>query len=162
MKTHEFLTLLNENKDKSLLFEYMPGLLIGANYHITEIKNITIDSVDCGAGTDFWKETIIQIYESPEEIGKTEYMTSDKALAILNRVDKIKPMEKEVEVKFEYSNSNFHTAQLFVNDYKIKGTNLILNLGIEKTDCKAKETCGIPDAVEASTNKSCAPGSGCC
>jgi len=162
MTTHEFLNLLNENKDKSLLFEYMPGLFIGANYHITEIKNMTIDSVDCGAGTDFWKETIIQIYESPEEIGKTEFMTSEKALAILNRVDKIKPMEKDVEVKFEYSNSNFHTAQLFVNDHDIKGTKLIFNLGVEKTDCKAKETCGIPVTAEASANESCAPGSGCC
>ena len=100
MKTNEFLALLKENSDKSLVFEYAPGLLVGANYHITEVKNITIDSVDCGAGTDFWKETIIQLWESPQEIGKRDYMSAYKALAILNKVDKIKPMEKDVEVKF--------------------------------------------------------------
>ncbi len=66
MKTHEFLSLLKGNKNKNLLFEYKTGSLIGANYHITEVKNVTVDAVDCGAGTDFWKETIIQLWESPE------------------------------------------------------------------------------------------------
>lgn len=162
MKTNEFLSLLKEHANKSLLFEYKPGQLVGANYHITEIKNITVDSVDCGAGTDFWKETIIQLWESPEELDKRDYMSADKALAILNRVDRIKPMEKEVEVKFEYSNSQFHTAQLFVNDFEINTNQLILKLGVEQTDCKAKDECGIPVEVGAQTENSCAPGSGCC
>ncbi|MEH6513712.1 DUF6428 family protein [Maribacter arcticus] len=161
MKTNEFLALLNENLEKSLMFEYAPGLLVGANYHITEVKNITIDSVDCGAGTDFWKETIIQLWESPEELGKRDYMVVEKALSILNRVDKIKPMEKDVEVKFEYSNALFHTAQLFVLSYQIKDNNLLLHLGVEKTDCKAKETCGVSENEEV-MESSCAPGSGCC
>ncbi len=161
MKTFEFLSLLKENSNKALLFEYMPGHLVGANYHITEIKNITIDSVDCGAGTDFWKETVIQLWESPEEKDTRTYMTAFKALGILNKVDGIKPMEKEVEVKFEYSNAHFHTAQLFVLDFEITQDRLILKLGVEKTDCKAKETCGVPVAAELQAT-SCAPGSGCC
>ncbi|WP_027065174.1 DUF6428 family protein [Maribacter sp. Hel_I_7] len=162
MKTNEFLTLLKENTDKSLVFEYAPGQLVGANYHITEVKNITVDSVDCGAGTDFWKETIIQLWESPQELGKRDYMTAYKAMGILNKVDKIKPMEKDVEVKFEYSNSVFHTAQLFVLSHQIKDNQILMHLGIEKTDCKAKETCGIPEITEQVAETSCAPGSGCC
>ena len=162
MKTHEFLSLLQENPNKNLLFEYKPGELVAANYHITEVKNITIDSVDCGAGTDFWKETIIQLWESPKEKGKRDYMSAYKALGILNKVDKLKPMEKDVEVKFEYSNPNFHTAQLFVNAHQVAGENLVFHLGVEKTDCKAKETCGVPVEAVADTATSCAPGSGCC
>ncbi|MGB3150483.1 MAG: DUF6428 family protein [Maribacter sp.] len=162
MKTHKFLSLLEENPNKNLLFEYKPGALVGTNYHITEVKNITIDAVDCGAGTDFWKETIIQLWESPEEKGKRDYMTANKALSILNKVDKIKPMEKDVEVKFEYSNANFHTAQLFVNAHQIAGGNLVFHLGVEQTDCKAKETCGVPMATSAEEATNCAPGSGCC
>lgn len=162
MKTNEFLTLLKENTDKSLVFEYAPGQLVGANYHITEVKNITVDSVDCGAGTDFWKETIIQLWESPQELGKRDYMTAYKAMGILNKVDKIKPMEKDVEVKFEFSNSVFHTAQLFVLSHQIKDNQILMHLGIEKTDCKAKETCGISETTEQVAETSCAPGSGCC
>jgi len=162
MKTNEFLSLLKEHAAKSLLFEYRPGQLVGANYHITEVKNITIDSVDCGAGTDFWKETIIQLWESPTEIDKRDFMLSEKALAILNRVDSIKPMEKEVEVKFEYSNANFHTAQLFVNGHEVLEEKLVFKLGVERTDCKAKDECGVPVEVGSQEVNSCAPGSGCC
>lgn len=161
MKTNEFLSILKNNPNKSLLFEYKPGAFVGANYHITEVKNVTVDAVDCGANTDFWKETIIQLYEKAEEKDNRTYMSSYKALSILNKVDKIKPMERDVEVKFEYSNANFHTAQLYVNSYQVTGENLVFQLGIAPTDCKAKETCGIEEPAKA-TAEACAPGSGCC
>ena len=162
MKTSIFLELLNNHKDKSLLFEYQPGAFVGANYHITEVKNTTIDSVDCGAGVDFWKETIIQFWESPEEKDKTSFMSAFKALGILNKVNSIKPMVKDAEVKFEYSNANFHTAQLFVDDYTWNGNKIIFKLITKKTDCKAKESCGVPEAAQVTASSSCAPGSGCC
>jgi hypothetical protein len=162
MKTSEFLSLLKQHQNKSLLFEYAPNKLVGANYHITEVKNITIDSVDCGAGTDFWKETIVQLWESPKEKDKTEFMSTYKALGILNKVDKIKPMVKDTEIKFEYSNDQFHTAQLFVEDYDLSDSELTIKLSVEKTDCKAKETCGVPVEAEAEKEACCAPGSGCC
>ncbi len=64
MKTDEFLSLLKEHPYKNLRFEYALGKQVGANYHITEIKNVTIDSVDCGGESDFWKETIAALGKS--------------------------------------------------------------------------------------------------
>lgn len=162
MKTQDFLNLLAEHNSKALLFEYAPGNYVGANYHITEIKNIVVESVDCGAGTDSWNETVIQLWESPEELGKTEFMTAYKALAILKKVDSIRTMDRDAEVKFEYGNTNFHTAQLFVGDVLWDNDKFVVKLAVEKTDCKAKETCGIPVTVETTSGTSCAPGSGCC
>lgn len=162
MKTKELLSLLHENPNKSLLFEYKNGHLVGANYHITEVKNITIDAVDCGANTDFWKETIVQLWESPKERTNRKYMTAHKALSILNKVDRMKPMEKEVEVKFEYGNPNFHTSQLFVNDFVLEENNLIMKLGVEKTDCKAKDNCGVPVDKVKQEEACCSPSGGCC
>ncbi|MFC4635235.1 DUF6428 family protein [Dokdonia ponticola] len=163
MKTHQFIDLLKAHQGKSLLFEYAPNLLVGANYHITEVKHVTIDSVDCGAGVDAWKETIIQLWEDPRELGKTEFMSAYKAMAILSRVGKMKPYVMDAEVRIEYSNANFHTAQLYVNDYEIRGNNLLFKLAGQPTDCKAKETCGItePAAVTAQAGE-CTPGGGCC
>lgn len=161
MKTQELFSILETNKNKALLFEYAEGVFVGANYHITEVKHITVDAVDCGAQSDSWKETIIQLWESPSEIGKTEYMSVLKALGILNKVGQIKPYVLNAEIKFEYSNSMFHTAQLFVNDFEIRGNNLIFKLAVEKTDCKAKELCGVVEETLDNTS-SCAPGSGCC
>lgn len=165
MKTQELFNVLEQHLEKSLLFAYAPNQLVGANYHITEVKHLSIDSVDCGAQTDAWKETIIQLWESPNELDKTEYMTVFKALAILKKVGKIKPYVLDAEVKFEYSNAIFHTAQLFVNDYEINNNRLIIKLAIKKTDCKAKELCGVPETLEPvniSDEPCCSPDGNCC
>lgn len=162
MKTQEFLSLLESHKDKALLFEYAPGKFVGANYHITEVKHVKIDSVDCGSGTDAWNETIVQLWESPSEKGKRDYMSTFKALGILKKVGQMKPYDMDAEIKFEYSNEAFHTAQLFLNDYTISNNQLILNLGVQQTDCKAKETCGVPEPAMAEAEGCCTPGIGCC
>ncbi len=169
MKTQDLFSILDTNRDKTLLFEYTDGAFVGANYHITEVKHITIDSVDCGAQTDSWNETIIQLWESPTEKNKTEYMSVLKALGILNKVGRMKSFVLDSEVKFEYSNATFHTAQLFVNDFEIQGNNLIFKLAVEKTNCKAKELCGVPEkGVEVveklvtNAEACCSPNSGCC
>ena len=162
MKTKDFFSLLETHKDKSLLFEYSKNALVGANYHITEIKHIKIDSVDCGSGTDSWNETIVQLWESPSEKDKLEYMSTYKALGILKKVGKMKPYDLDAEIKFEYSNDNFHTAQLFVEDYQLTGSKLTISLAVQKTNCKAKETCGVPEPALAEAEACCTPGSGCC
>ena len=162
MKTQEFLSLLESHKDKALLFEYAPEKFVGANYHITEVKHVKIDSVDCGSGTDAWNERIIQLWESPNEKGKRDYMSTFKALGILKKVGQMKPYDMDAEIKFEYSNDTFHTAQLFLNDYSISEKQVILKLGVQQTDCKAKETCGVPEPAMAEAEGCCTPGSGCC
>lgn len=162
MKTSEFLELLASHQDKSLLFEYTPGKFVGANYHITEVKHISIDSVNCGGGTEDWNETIIQLWESPVEKEKAAYMTTYKALSILKKVGRTQAYKPDAKLKFEYGNQTFHTAQLPVSDLELNGKQLIVKLAIEKTDCKAKEACGIPETIVAEQEACCAPGSGCC
>ncbi|MFD2726132.1 DUF6428 family protein [Hyunsoonleella rubra] len=169
MKTQELFSVLEANKDKALLFEYAPQEFVGANYHITEVKHMKIDAVDCGARSDSWNETIIQLWESPKEKDKTEFMSVLKALGILNKVAKMKPYDLNSEVKFEYSNETFHTAQLFVNDFEIQGHHLIFKLAVQKTDCKAKTLCGVAEkavevteTVKEKTEACCTPDSGCC
>lgn len=164
MKTEEFLDLLETHPDKRLLFEYQPGRFVNKNYHITEVKNTRIESVDCGAHTDAWNETIIQLWESPKENEERDYLSSYKALGILKKVDKMRPMDREATVKFEYSNPGFHTAQLEVTGYDVRDGKLILVLHSQPTDCKAKEDCGVeePAIVQATAEPCCDPQSGCC
>ena len=164
MKTKELLDLLNAHTDKRLLFEYRPGQFVNRKYHITEVKNIKVESVDCGARSDAWNETIIQLWESASENEERNYMSIYKALGILNKVDKMRPMDREAVVKFEYSNDSFHTAQLDVSRYTIEDNKLILMLHAQPTDCKAKEECGVPVEVEMAQAEEpcCDPKSGCC
>ena len=165
MKTLELFNLLKEHQDKALLFEYAPNLFVGANYHITEIKHTSIDAVDCGGKTDDWKETIIQLWESPSELNKRDYMEVNKAIEIFERVGNMKPYFLEAEVKFEYSNATFHTAQLFVNDFELQVNNFIIKLAIDKTDCKAKSICCVPEELETVSENNepcCSPTGNCC
>lgn len=67
MTTQDFFTTIEEHMENYLLFEYAFDKFINANYHFTEVKRVNIDSVDCGSQTDSWKETIIQLWESPLE-----------------------------------------------------------------------------------------------
>ncbi|MDX1314815.1 MAG: DUF6428 family protein [Eudoraea sp.] len=162
MKTREFIELLEQHPGKSLLFEYRHGETVAPNYHITEIKNVSIDAVDCGAGSDFWKETVIQLWESPVEKETRSYMSAYKAMSIINRVDKIKPLQKDAVIKFEYGNDSFHTAQLPVMGVEIGERQLRIKLVPDITDCKAKSDCGIPEEAVAVSSSQCTPGGGCC
>ncbi|MFK7782868.1 DUF6428 family protein [Psychroserpens sp.] len=163
MKTQDFFNILETHQDKTLQFEYTPNNFVSANYHITEVKHISVDSVDCGSQSDQWNETIVQLWESPTEVFKTKHMSVLKALGILNKVGQMKAYDMASELKFEYSNTTFHTAQLFVNDFVIQDNNLIFKLAVEKTACKAEELCGVPKTMVAENQESsCTPDGGCC
>jgi hypothetical protein len=162
MKTSEFLSLLNEHQNRRLIFEYKPGQLVNKNYHVTEVKNIKVESVDCGARTDSWNETVIQLWESTEENKDRDHLSIYKVLGILNKVDRMRPMDRDAVVKFEYSNDNFHTSQLDVTGFDLKDGKLKIALYSQPTDCKAKEDCGVPEEVTATSSSCCEPESGCC
>ena len=163
MKTQEFLNVLKENSSKALLFEYNEGQFVDTNYHITEVKNTVIHSVDCGGRADQWNETIIQLWESPEEKGKIGYLKVQKALEIFDRVHNIHPLDGAAIVKFEYSNENFHKAHLEIHNIELTSSKVIVKLFVTETDCKAKDVCGVPETVLVNEQQnSCAPGSGCC
>lgn len=162
MKTSEFLELLRTHSSKALLFEYAPGKRIGANYHITEVKNLQIESVDCGGQVDAWPETIVQLWENPAESGKQSYLSAFKAKAILDRVHSIKPMDRDAVLRFEYGNPSFHTAQLYVKSTQTEGNALVISLHSSPTLCKAEEACGVTKTTEPALSGCCDQSSGCC
>ena len=162
MKTKEFLNALRDNQHLDLVFSYNNGHEISPGYHITEVKNILIDSVDCGGKTDQWRETVIQLWESPNQKEKEAPMTGLKALGILNKVDRLRPMDLEAELKFEYGNQRFHTAHLAVANLEQKDRKLIVSLREVPADCKAKSECGVPEPAAVAADACCDPGSGCC
>jgi hypothetical protein len=163
MKTQEFLKLLKENNQKSLIFEYQENKFAGTNYHLTEVKNVTFETIDCGGKVNDWKETHIQLWESPSEVGKEYYITTDKALAIFDRVNAIRPIRLETEAKIEFGNDEFHTSILSIDSIVSDEHKVKVKLFTDKTQCKAQELCGVlVEETSEATSESCAPGSGCC
>lgn len=74
-------------------FEYQQGQKVDASFHITEIKQASIVSVDCGGQMNSWTEVIVQLWEPPVKEAERP-MTVSKALQIVNLVEKIPAAEK--------------------------------------------------------------------
>ena len=85
---------------------------------MTEIKNVTYDTVDCGGMLNEWKETIVQIWENTTPDGN--YVDTTKALEIAMKVDSVRPIVKDTEVKFEYGNSLLYLKNIGIDNYKEK------------------------------------------
>lgn len=166
METQQFISLLENHPGRQLRFEYLPGRQVRTDYHITEVKNVQIDATDCGGRSDSWKETIIQLWESPGIEHQGPSLDTRKALAILRRVEAVQPMQPATELKFEYGNPGFHTGQLQVQGYRVSDGHLILEIRPGQTQCKARDLSGIPQAHATSeVNREQAPstpGSSCC
>ncbi len=158
MKVKEFIKVLEQNTGKELLFAYTRDQFAGANYHLTEVKNVTFDTTDCGGKTNYWEETHFQLWESPKELGKRSYMTTDKILAILRRVDGIKPIRQETELKIEYGNVDFPTSVMPVDKIDKDERRVYVNLFSEATRCKANDVCELT-ALEVQGEKEAAA---CC
>jgi hypothetical protein len=163
MNLNEFKTLLDEHTGKTLTFKYTKGGYVDPDFHITEIKKCAIEAVNCGGGTEYWDETIIQLYENPYATEMGDPMTTKKALEIIQRVEKERPLIHDSLLRFEYGNQKFHTCIQSVSAVTSDASKLVVSLGEVKADCKDKEACGIsvtPDRVQEKVK--CAPGSGCC
>lgn len=165
MIVNEFIKILEENLEKELLFEYDTNKFAGTNYHLTEVKNVAFNTVDCGGNPNQWKETHLQLWESPNEIGKEDYLTVDKALSILNKVNGIQALWLDTELKVEFGNENIATSVMKIDSVKLKNTRIIVQLFTEKTLCKSPGVCNVEinsskpeketESTCCSTNTSC-------
>lgn len=176
-----FKEQLLQNPELDLQFQYAGDKWVDASYHITEIKQAPIVSVDCGGVMNSWTEIIVQLWEP---IGERQLraMKVKKALSIIEVVEKVLPLNPLGTVKIEFGNSEFDTRQMFPNDIIIDGENLIVDLRPDAVQCKAIErggSCGTTASGEecctpaaekpkiklknlATATSCCEPGSGCC
>lgn len=159
MKTDKFLELLEQNPEKALLFEYQIGQFVPKAYHITEIKNVSIESVDCGGRPHSEQQTIVQLWHNGKESG--EFMPARKAMKIFDVVDKIKPITRDTEIYFEYGNERLNTSNYKIQRVLEEDEKITFQLFVEPTACKPKL-----EISEVASFKNlplaCQPGSGCC
>lgn len=177
-----FKAELQQYPELALQFRYASDQFVKASYHITEIKQAPIVSVDCGGVMNAWTEIIVQLWE-PEVQEEGRAMQVKKALSIINLVESKLPLNPHAIVKIEFGNSAFDTRQMFPGEFKVDGENLILDLTPDATQCKAigrggscgttatgEECCGPVqpekkkvELVNLAVNETnCKPGSGCC
>jgi hypothetical protein len=165
-----FKDKLIQNPQLDLQFQYATNKWVSSSYHITEIKQAPITSVDCGGVKNEWTEIIVQLME-PATQQQLRAMKVHKALSIIDVVEKVLPLDVNGTVKIEFGNSQFETRQLYPNEFITDGENLVIDLRPDTVQCKAIErggSCGTPvkQKVEltnlAAKEACCTPGGGCC
>ncbi|HWW39737.1 DUF6428 family protein, partial [Pedobacter sp.] len=145
-----FKETLEQHPDLTLQFQYAEDKWVDASYHITEIKQAPIVSVDCGGVMNSWTEIIVQLWE-PEGEEQDRAMKVSKALSVVNLVEKSLPLNPLGTVKIEFGNSQFDTRQMFPNGFLVSGENLIIDLRPDAVECKAigrGGSCGTTDTGE--------------
>jgi hypothetical protein len=151
----KFKNTLLQHPELDLQFQYAGGKLVDAAYHITEIKQVPITSVDCGGVMNAWTEIIVQLWV-PEDRQQLRSMKVKKALSIVEIVEKMLPLDPNGTVKIEFGNSEFDTRQMFPNEMIVDGKNLVIDLRPDAVQCKAISRggrCGTSDKGE----ECCAP-----
>lgn len=170
MNWQTFKQTLERHPEQLLQFQYADGKFVDASFHITEIKQAPITSVDCGGVMNQWTEIIVQLYEPTAE-PQDRSMKVEKALSIINLVEKLLPLDSLATVKIEFGNSTFDTRQMLPNQITTQGENLVIDLRADTVQCKALDrgaSCG-PTEVQPkiqlqnlAANTTCTPGGGCC
>ena len=139
MKTQEFLQSLKDNSGSGLTFEYAPGKFISETYHITEVKNVSIDSVDCGGNPDSYKQTIVQLWVPSAEKPRKPW-TAEKALSILKKVDKMTTIQGDTEIFFEFGNDEIRTSNFSIENIELTDNRINVQLFVKPTVCKPRLT----------------------
>ncbi|TGL05074.1 DUF6428 family protein [Leptospira levettii] len=142
MTWHNFKKNLDLYPDLQLTFLYQNQERIYPNYHITEFKLATIESVDCGGKYDTWKEIILQVLEPKEKV-ETELMNLKKVNSIFTKVSNLISIPDDAILRIEFGNSKSVMRQYFVFNLQIVGSELVMELVDGQTECKANESCGL-------------------
>ncbi|WP_238989283.1 DUF6428 family protein [Mucilaginibacter terrigena] len=181
LKWIDFKQQLQANPDLILQFQYAQNQWVDAAYHITEVKQAPITSVDCGGVLNSWTEVIVQLYE-PQGEQQERAMQVSKALSIIHVVEKALPLNPDGIVKIEFGNTRFDTRQMLPKALIIDADNLVVDLRADTVQCKAVErggNCGPDEKGDEccspvtetkpliqlqnlTADACCTPGSGCC
>ena len=164
MNWNTFKHHLTEHPLLQLEFNYDGSSLAKPGFHITEIKQAQITSVDCGGRLDAWPEIIIQLWE-PGSQGQDEPFEVQKALKIIQIVEDKMPLTPSAPVKIEYGNPSFGTRQMPVSDIIAVGNQLQIHVEVDTTQCKANDVCGKPKIKLSELTPAancCSAESGCC
>lgn len=155
MKLDDFVQALSTVD--ALVFVLPNGVNVPPYFHITEVGAVTRQYVDCG-GTKRQEVSVnFQVYTSTDYDHRL--MPSKLARIVKTSTELLALPNAEIEVEYQGQT---------IEKYGLEFSQGQFHLMPRKTDCLAKEVCGIPvDAkpevlATVSPASCCTPGSGCC
>jgi hypothetical protein len=152
--------LKNQLKNTDQLdFVLQNGQKIPPHFHITEVGMTTKQFTDCGNTFRTSKTATFQLWTS---IDLDHRLDPKKVLAIINSTEKMfAGADLDIEIEYQQETVGKFGLDFINNQFVLTNT---------KTDCLAKENCGIPvekqriklSDIQEKVTSCCTPESGCC
>lgn len=135
------------------------GQQVPVHFHVTEIGAVTRHFIDCGGTERIEKKVNFQLWEADDFDHR---LAPQKLIRIIELAEE-KLGLGNLDVEVEYQGDTIGKYQLGFD-----GVHFLLES--TKTDCLAKDKCGIPEEkprirmsdLSSGTGSSCTPGGGCC
>lgn len=169
MKTSSFLATLRLHPTLPLVFR-AGGDVIPPGYHLTEVKRVAYETMDCGAMLHRWAETQFELWAPVMErvVSGGRRMAAEKFLGIVARVEAALPLDGDAVARIHASFKGQPAALYDVDAVSVHDGQLQVELSPDRTRCKALERrvaavtggcCGA-EAEDANTTGASACGCG--
>jgi hypothetical protein len=156
MKLSQFKSQLAQTENLSFVLQN--GTQVPAHFHITEVGLTTKQFTDCGNTFRIQKTATFQLWTSVDFHHRLE---PQKVLKIIESTESMFAGE-DLDIEIEYQQETIGKFGLSFENNQFVLTNT-------KTDCLAKDNCGIPQKVKVSLSQlqataasCCEPNSNCC
>ena len=151
---------------KPLRFTVNGQQFVPNDFHVTEIKKVSVKSLDCGGGASAWEELVIQLW-SPRGDDAPAPMTAEKFSNILAKADALPLLDGE-HVRFEYAPLRQPAVQYALGGLSATGDALEVELIAPYVACKPigrgqmSELSVIGEAACCAPRPSVSTVKGCC
>ncbi len=136
MDTKDFLAALEPYPTRALIFD-LGEQRVRPGYHVTEVKAVNVQGMDCGGQGDAWSETVIQLW-APDN-AKEPFMRVGKFLSIYSRVAERIPVAEDAGVRLEYGDIGAPAISYHVQNIQLKDKEVVVRLAPPAVTCKARE-----------------------
>ncbi|MEM6460452.1 MAG: DUF6428 family protein [Pseudomonadota bacterium] len=158
------------DQDSALIFE-IDSHVIGAGYHVTELRHSMSTGIDCGGHVETWQEARLQLLDGPG----TAHMRVGKFMGIVKRSLSRIPALSDVPILVEFSPDNLGLRVLQPGAIVPEEGEVRLILGDTTAICKParrsmnlemteEACCGVSTAASACCTAGSSAGAGrvCC
>ncbi len=166
MKTLAFLQALRAHPALPVVFRH-GGDTVPSGYHLTEVKRVAYETMDCGAKTHRWSETQFEIWVPPLNSFNPwrGYMPAGKILAIIESVERALPLTGDTDARIHTQLGAGAPSLWEIATAAPSGDQLVVSLTPDRTRCKAAERqlgqltggcCGSKPEIVAGADAGCA------
>ena len=140
MNTSAFLHALRSHADLPVVFQ-SGREIVPPGYHLTEVKRVSYETMDCGALTHRWFESQFELWTpaATEPNSNRGHMAAAKFLKIVDRVEAQLPLSRDAVARVHTSFAGGPAALHDIAAVEVRDGQLWVELTPDRTRCKAAE-----------------------